>query len=451
MTRPLGGGTFGTVYETTRLPDQTNPNVAEPGLWTGTTYRSDDGVGGPNPVVKIFTDGGHYTTIREMSLLSKVCHPFVVRCLGWTVAPTSRAEVYLERAQCDVEQLLSHRPLHPPERRRLCAHVLAALVHLHEQHGTMHRDVKPENILFFPPDVFKLSDLGLATMGRAEDATNTGGVTSLWFRAPEVAVGCDYDKRIDVWSLGAVLLYTILASRVGSNTARSIFPLRAEDNESQFRAAIGLAGPPWERHSGGHLAAQYAALTSEVDREEWAFLQRALAWPDRRATALELLGDPYLAPTHHHLPDKPLLTNPRDPPQILREHLVQGPLSARATRAIAWFQLILRRFRWSAGIQLPHKKKIALTRVLECVFCSPGAFHGGGQAHRELVVAVFNLGVKLFCVCALSEKRITTLLEENGLGYHRPPRSKAVRRLTSWLCAFTKFRLDLFEPPPLFF
>jgi hypothetical protein len=62
-------------------------------------------------------------------------------------------------------------------------------------------------------------------------------------------------------------------------------------------------------------------------------------------------------------------------------------------------------------------------------------------------VAAFNFGVKLWCVRSLSERKIAELLTVSGLGKHAPS-SREIKRLTSWLCAFTCFRLDLFEPRP---
>lgn len=53
----------------------------------------------------------------------------------------------------------------------------------------------------------KLVDFGMCRR-RAEklDETLTGYVTTRWYRAPEVILSLPYDMKLDVFSLGAVML-----------------------------------------------------------------------------------------------------------------------------------------------------------------------------------------------------------------------------------------------------
>lgn len=91
--------------------------------------------------------------------------------------------------------------------------VADALAHAHDA-GLVHRDVKPENILFAESHAH-LSDFGIArALERASgDSTTTTGVVrgTPAYVSPEQAGGqVDYDGRSDIYSLGCVL-YEMIA------------------------------------------------------------------------------------------------------------------------------------------------------------------------------------------------------------------------------------------------
>jgi len=73
--------------------------------------------------------------------------------------------------------------------------------------GLMHRDLKPENIMVNQGPVVQLTDFGLSTESwRGKDYCGTRE-----YLAPEVfhvasPLHTEYDERVDVWSLGVVIL-----------------------------------------------------------------------------------------------------------------------------------------------------------------------------------------------------------------------------------------------------
>jgi serine/threonine protein kinase len=89
---------------------------------------------------------------------------------------------------------------------------LLALEHMHAMH-TIHRDVKPDNILISHRADVKVADLGLALTlehtagdgrGRSESATDQSGTTA--YLSPERILGQEYSYAADVWALGMSIM-----------------------------------------------------------------------------------------------------------------------------------------------------------------------------------------------------------------------------------------------------
>ncbi|CAN0904653.1 Phosphoenolpyruvate carboxylase kinase 1 [Linum grandiflorum] len=94
------------------------------------------------------------------------------------------------------------------EARSIFAQLMSAISHCH-WNGVVHRDVKPDNVLFDSWNSVKLADFGSAEVV-AEAAAATGVVGTPYYVAPEVLLGREYGEKVDVWSAG-VVLYIMLA------------------------------------------------------------------------------------------------------------------------------------------------------------------------------------------------------------------------------------------------
>lgn len=103
--------------------------------------------------------------------------------------------------------------------------ILCGMSYLHSLH-IIHRDIKLENILYFPNGDVKIADFGsskhYACFPRGDW---TEEVTSLWYRAPEIILGVEeYGIEIDIWSVGAMLYqwYTYNVFVSGDNELEQI-------------------------------------------------------------------------------------------------------------------------------------------------------------------------------------------------------------------------------------
>nr|MDT0664203.1 serine/threonine-protein kinase [Micromonospora sp. DSM 115978] len=87
----------------------------------------------------------------------------------------------------------------------------AALAAAHNQ-GVLHRDMKPDNLMFTADGIAKVTDFGIAKILETTAATTTGMVGTPRYMAPEQIAGTRLGPATDLYAL-AVMLYELLAQR----------------------------------------------------------------------------------------------------------------------------------------------------------------------------------------------------------------------------------------------
>ena len=140
---------------------------------------------------------------REAEAAGRLRHPNIVALHD--AQPASGLFVFeLMAAGTLAERLAAGGPLSPAAGRRLALDLLAALGAAHE-HGIVHRDVKPANVLYDAAGNAKLGDFGgahLADFGQ----TQTGGfLGTLAYMSPEQITGAPIGFSADLYALGATL------------------------------------------------------------------------------------------------------------------------------------------------------------------------------------------------------------------------------------------------------
>ena len=152
--------------------------------------------------------------LREARIVAGVEHPHIVPLYS---AESRGGLLYLVMrllpGRTLADRIAREGALEPAEAARVAQEVAEALAVAHE-HGVIHRDIKPDNVLLDAAGNAIVTDFGvsLVTWRRGREARGiTVGTPS--YMSPEQALGADVDGRTDVYSLG-VMLFEMLAGRV---------------------------------------------------------------------------------------------------------------------------------------------------------------------------------------------------------------------------------------------
>lgn len=145
---------------------------------------------------------------REAQAAARLHHPHVVATYDvgeWEDRPYLVMEYLDGRSVAD--DLKQHGRLPIEQVRAIGTQVADALAAVHAA-GVVHRDVKPDNLVWAEDGVLKLVDFGVAWLVDAAGPRLTPNGIAMGtyaYLAPELAKGEPFDERSDLYSLGCVL------------------------------------------------------------------------------------------------------------------------------------------------------------------------------------------------------------------------------------------------------
>lgn len=177
------------------------------------------------------------------------------------------------------DRIVSQRIFTEADASRNMSHLLSAIAHCHAR-SVVHRDVKPENLLYSNPNPnaeLVLVDFGMAReFSHSEDKCMSLQCGSPSYVAPEV-LARSYDEKCDVWSCGIIMHILLVGRTPFGNGADDEILSRVE----QFDPSLDLA---LEEEDWQDVSKEAKDLLS-------ALLERD---PEKRLSPLQALNHPWI-------------------------------------------------------------------------------------------------------------------------------------------------------------
>jgi predicted ATPase len=180
----------------------------------GVVYRARDTLLDRTVAVKVLTGSdlgtaGRARLLREAQAAAQLNHPNIVSIYD---AGEAGGVPFIVMELVEGSSLYGRGPVALDELLSIGRQVCAALEHAHA-HGIIHRDLKPENILMEAGGAIKLMDFGLARPTAARITSEGTIAGTVFYVAPEQALGRPANAQADLYSLG-VVLYELATGRV---------------------------------------------------------------------------------------------------------------------------------------------------------------------------------------------------------------------------------------------
>ena len=184
-----------------------------------TVYKAHDAKNGRMVAVKLMasflTEEPRFKVRfeREVKLLSKLNHPNIVQILGFGEHNDSPYIVMPFYERGTLQDRLRDGPVSVKEGARVISDMSSALQYAHD-HGVIHRDVKPSNMLLDNHSRAQLTDFGFASWREASmHLTGSALVGTPAFMSPEQCTGEQIGPASDQYSL-AIVLYRIASGQM---------------------------------------------------------------------------------------------------------------------------------------------------------------------------------------------------------------------------------------------
>lgn len=163
---------------------------------------------------------------RELKMIASLEHPAIVPV--YDVGEQDGQPYFVMRymAGGSLSQLIAERgKLSLQDTAHIIGRICAALHHAHKQ-NIIHRDIKPDNILFDLDHNPYISDFGVARPAASASEPAEGQVGTPGYMSPEQIHQETVDERSDVYSLG-VVIYQMLSGRKRSRLESKTSPLKS--------------------------------------------------------------------------------------------------------------------------------------------------------------------------------------------------------------------------------
>mmetsp|Transcript_3755 Transcript_3755/g.5603 ORF Transcript_3755/g.5603 Transcript_3755/m.5603 type:complete len:309 (-) Transcript_3755:84-1010(-) len=192
-------------------------------------------------------EGINFTAVREIKLLRELKHENIIELVDCFTSDDLAVNLVYELCYTDLSHIIrnSSIPLSLADIKRHMLSLLRAVEACHEK-WILHRDLKPDNLLYLKNGVMKLSDFGLARMYGTPKVRLSPQAITLWYKPPELLLGAsEYSDSADMWSVGCIFAELLL---------RRPFLQGNQSDINQLNTIFRVFGTPTDENWPDHKA-----------------------------------------------------------------------------------------------------------------------------------------------------------------------------------------------------
>lgn len=257
---------------------------------------------------KALDEGVSFTAVREIKLLREFKHENIIELVDCFTTPDLAVCLVYECAFTDLEKIIKNKaiPISLADTKKHLLSLLTACDKIHNR-WILHRDLKPDNLLFMKDGTMKLADFGLARLyGTPKQHLSPQAIT-LWYKPPELLLGASqYSSAADMWSVGCIFAELLLrrpflqgslhAKNSDLSQLDTIFTYFGTPNQTNWpdyeTLPLVARGLQWDDTTG----VPFDEIFTAAPKDAISLLRSIMVLdPNMRFTASQCLSHPYFS------------------------------------------------------------------------------------------------------------------------------------------------------------